>query len=118
MADATGPDKLAYYADVAASDPGRDYQRRVLAALELRPGHTVLDVGCGPGTDLADMAAAVTETGQVIGGDAEAAMVDEARRRTAGMPWVQVRVGDAHALPLADGSVDRARAVLRRRYKG
>lgn len=110
MADVTGPDKLTYYADVAASDPGRDYKRQVLTALDLRPGHTVLDVGCGPGTDLPDMAAAVTETGHVIGVDTEAAMVDEARRRMAGTPWVRIQTGDAHALPLPHESVDRARA--------
>jgi cyclopropane fatty-acyl-phospholipid synthase-like methyltransferase len=71
MGDAYGmssPDKSAYYAQIAASSPGRGYKEQVLAALDLRPGHTVLDVGCGPGTDLADMAEAVTETGAVIGG--------------------------------------------------
>jgi ubiquinone/menaquinone biosynthesis C-methylase UbiE len=36
-------------------------------------------------------------------------MVDEARRRMAGRPNVTLRPGDIHELPLADGSVDRAR---------
>ena len=113
MADSTavqGPDKLTYYAQVAASDPGRDYKQRVLAALDLRPGLTVLDVGCGPGTDLPAMADAVTGSGLVIGVDSEPAMVDEARRRLVGQPWVRVELGDAHALPLPNDSVDRARA--------
>lgn len=105
-----GPDKVTYYAEVAASSPGRGYKRQVLAALDLRPGLTVLDVGCGPGTDLPDMADAVTPSGSVIGVDIEPAMVDEATLRLADRSWVDVRLGEAGALPVADGSVDRARA--------
>ncbi|WP_406630639.1 methyltransferase domain-containing protein [Amycolatopsis sp. WGS_07] len=98
------PDKLDYYARVA--EAGRDYKRQVLAALDLRPGLTVLDVGCGPGTDLPAMAEAVTSSGSVIGVDAEPRMVEAA----ASVSRASVRLGDAHALPLADASVDRARA--------
>lgn len=106
----SSPDRLTYYAQVAASDQGRDYKRQVLAALDLRPGQTVLDVGCGPGTDLADMAELVTETGAVLGVDMESSMVEEAGRRLADIPWVEVRTGDAHRLPIPDRSVDRAHA--------
>lgn len=102
------PDKIDYYAQVA--EAGRDYKRHVLAALDLRPGLTVLDVGCGPGTDLPAMAEAVGSAGAVLGVDTEPGMVEEAGRRTSGTPQISVRLGDAQALPLADASVDRARA--------
>lgn len=105
-----GPDEVTYNAEVAASNPGHDYKQQVLAALELRPGQTVLDVGCGPGTDLLDLARAVTASGAVIGVDIEPSMVDEATRRVADTPWVDVRLGEAGALPVAERSVDRARA--------
>jgi SAM-dependent methyltransferase len=36
-------------------------------------------------------------------------MVREATQRAADLPGVEIRRGDAHALPLADASVDRAR---------
>lgn len=103
------PDPIDYLDRAAASDAGRDYKRRLLAGLRLGPGQVVLDVGCGPGTDLAAPAAAVGERGRVIGIDADPAMVLEARRRTAGLGMVDVVAGDAHALPLGAGSVDRAR---------
>ncbi|MGV9294207.1 methyltransferase domain-containing protein [Amycolatopsis sp. NPDC003676] len=102
------PDKIDYYAQVA--EAGRDYKRQVLAALDLRPGLSVLDVGCGPGTDLPAMAEAVGSAGTVLGVDTEPAMVEEAGRRVSGTPQTSVRLGDAHALPLAESSVDRARA--------
>ncbi|WP_433372196.1 methyltransferase domain-containing protein [Actinoplanes sp. CA-142083] len=95
------------YMDVAAATPaGLDYKRRSLAALDVRPGQTVVDIGCGPGTDLGRLAEAVGPDGLVIGIDRDPSMLAEARRRSD----ARVHEGDIHALPLADGSVDRARA--------
>ncbi|MFE9746133.1 methyltransferase domain-containing protein [Saccharothrix saharensis] len=99
----TQPDPIAYLDRVAVA--GSAYKQRLLDALDLRPDHVALDVGCGPGTDLPAMAERARE---VIGVDVDPAMVDEAKRRTGHLP-VDVRQGDAHALPLADHSVDRAR---------
>jgi len=102
-------DPIAYLDAAAASGPGADYKRRLLDALDLRPGHAVVDIGCGPGTDLGRLAAAVAPTGSVIGVDRDPAMLAEARRRSAGRPGIELREGDAHDLPLADASVDRGR---------
>jgi ubiquinone/menaquinone biosynthesis C-methylase UbiE len=108
--DDTRPDPIAYLDQTAASAAGAAYKRDLLVALDLRPGHTVLDIGCGPGTDLPDLAANVHEAGTVIGVDLSPTMVDEAYRRLAAWPNVRVRVGDAHDLPLPDRTIDRARA--------
>lgn len=104
------PDQIDYLDRVASSVPGRGYKRALLQAMDVRPGHTVLDLGCGPGTDLAALAAAVTESGVVHGIDADPRMRAEATLRSANYPQVRVDDGDAHSLPLADRSVDRARA--------
>lgn len=103
------PDRVEYLDRLAASDLGRSYKRRMLQELDVRAGHTVVDLGCGPGTDLADLAAAATDTGEVIGIDHDPAMVDAARARSADAPAVQARVGDVHDLALPDRSADRAR---------
>ncbi|MFV2019627.1 methyltransferase domain-containing protein [Micromonospora sp. LOL_023] len=102
-------DQIAYLDQAATSDPGREYKQRLLTALDLRPGLTVLDVGCGPGTDLPAMAVAVGSDGAVIGVDHDPEMLEQAQRRSAAHPQVSVRAGDAHALPFGDASVDRAR---------
>jgi ubiquinone/menaquinone biosynthesis C-methylase UbiE len=99
----TTPDPVDYLDHAARA--GQTYKQRLLASLDLQPAHTALDVGCGPGTDLPAMA---ERAGRVIGVDVDPAMVDEARRRTGHLP-VEVRRGDAHALPLEDRTVDRAR---------
>ncbi|YCK37176.1 methyltransferase domain-containing protein [Actinomadura sp. ATCC 39365] len=106
---ASRPDPISYLDHVASTDVGRGYKRQVLELLDLRPGQTVLDLGCGPGTDLAAMADAVAPAGRVIGLDRNSAMVAEAGARLAGRPQVEVRSGDVHELPVADGSIDRAR---------
>jgi ubiquinone/menaquinone biosynthesis C-methylase UbiE len=104
------PDPVRYLDGAAASATGRAYKRRLLAALGLRPGLTVLDIGCGPGTDLPAMAGGVAGgTGLVIGLDVDATMRTVAHNRGVGLDRVRVAGGDAHALPLRDASVDRVR---------
>jgi SAM-dependent methyltransferase len=102
-------DQISYLDTAAATDVGVDYKRRSVAGLELGPGQTVADIGCGPGTDLGRLADAVGPGGAVIGVDRDPMMLAEARRRYATTAGVEVRAGDIHDLPLAHGSVDRAR---------
>jgi ubiquinone/menaquinone biosynthesis C-methylase UbiE len=103
------PDPIIYLDRVAATDHGRSYKGRMFDELDIHPGQTVLDLGCGPGTDLASLAQAVAETGTVIGVDHDPATVDAARQRTADRHTVTVRLGDIHDLPLPDHAADRAR---------
>lgn len=109
-ADTPPPDHTAYLDDAAGSDDGRRYKQRALAALDVTTGQTVVDIGCGPGTDLLRLGETVGPTGTVLGIDTSATRTGAARDRTAGSPVVTVLRGDAHHLPLRSGTVDRARA--------
>jgi SAM-dependent methyltransferase len=73
----------------------------------LRPGLSLLDAGCGPGTLTADLARRVAP-GQVIGIDvaAEAVAEAEARAREARVANLSFRVGDFRSAGLAAGSFD------------
>ncbi|MEU4233326.1 methyltransferase domain-containing protein [Nonomuraea sp. NPDC026600] len=55
------------------------------------------------------MAATAASSGTVIGLDHDPVMVDQARVRLADRTNVEILTGDAQAMPLADGTVDRAR---------
>jgi arsenite methyltransferase len=74
----------------------------------LRPGETVLDLGCGAGIDTLLAARAVGETGRVIGLDMTPEMVDRARRNAAeaGLRNVEIRKGLIEQIPAPDSSVD------------
>jgi arsenite methyltransferase len=79
-----------------------------LAIAPLSPGETVLDVGCGAGTDLLLAALRVGADGAAIGVDMNQRMRDHASDGAArmGLANVDVRAGDATALPVATRSVD------------
>jgi SAM-dependent methyltransferase len=67
----------------------------------------VLDVGCGPGTITVDLAARVPG-GEVIGIDAAAGVLDEARAEAGrrGQGNVRFETGDVYQLAFSDGSFD------------
>ncbi|MDT0377618.1 methyltransferase domain-containing protein [Streptomyces sp. DSM 42041] len=103
------PEQAGYMLRAAKGEAGRAYKRRLVELLDVRPGHTVLDVGCGPGTDLPALVERAGANGTVIGVDRDPAMLAAARSRTKGLPGVELREGDAHALPVGRGTVDRAK---------
>jgi ubiquinone/menaquinone biosynthesis C-methylase UbiE len=101
----TRPDD--YLMRLAASDLGRAYKSLAVTELGIRSGDMVLDLGCGPGADLAAFAEATGPEGRVIGVDNDPAAVAEAATRAAGLSQVDVVRGDVHALDIPDASVDR-----------
>jgi arsenite methyltransferase len=84
-------------------------QRRVVrAALGLKPGEDVLDIGSGPGFLAGEMAEAVGPGGSVRGIDTSDAMLSLARQRqrASGSAPVEFGPGQATELPFADGAFD------------
>jgi arsenite methyltransferase len=74
----------------------------------LRPGETVVDLGCGGGLDVLLAAAKVGPTGKAIGIDMTSEMIERARRNAArqGAGNVAFHLATIDKLPLPDGSVD------------
>jgi arsenite methyltransferase len=79
-----------------------------LAIGPIHTGETVLDIGCGAGMDLLLAAKRTGATGHAIGVDMTAAMVERAQKsvEATGLRHVEVRPGDATALPIADTSIN------------
>ncbi|MDI3385314.1 methyltransferase domain-containing protein [Streptomyces sp. B-S-A8] len=81
----------------------------------VKPHMRILDVGCGPGTITADLAALVPE-GHVTGVDAAPGVLEQARATAAerGLDNVEFAVADVHALGFPDDTfcVAHAHQVL------
>jgi ubiquinone/menaquinone biosynthesis C-methylase UbiE len=85
----------------ASCGPTWPIRLRAVAALELRAGERVLDVGCGTGLSLALLREAVGEEGAVYGFDQSPEMLAQARERATAAGWSNVRVSEDSAQTLA-----------------
>jgi ubiquinone/menaquinone biosynthesis C-methylase UbiE len=82
----------------------------ILDGLRLSPGNRVLDLGCGMGTDVFDIARGVGSSGSVTGVDVSEVMIAQARQRAEGLNLpVSFEVADAQALQFEDASFDACR---------
>jgi arsenite methyltransferase len=74
----------------------------------IEPGLTVLDLGCGAGTDLLIAAQMVGPSGRVIGIDMTPSMLERAARSAAdmGLDNVEFHEGLIESVPVEDGSID------------
>jgi ubiquinone/menaquinone biosynthesis C-methylase UbiE len=99
---------VAYLDAVKELDAARVYRARVLELLDLQPGEAVLEVGCGTGDFAQILARQVGNSGRVVGLDASAALVEQARERVAESLPLEFRVGDAHGLDFPDACFDAA----------
>ena len=89
----------------------RAYKRRTFELLGVEPGASVLDLGCGTGDDVQDMARLVGPTGRVVGVDRSETVIAEARERVRGTTLpVAFQVADTYALPFPDATFDVCRA--------
>jgi len=81
---------------------------KVIELLAPRPNQRVLDVGCGPGLLLYDLAKIVGAGGKAVGIDISDAMLEMASARCEGLAQVDTIGAPADALPFADGHFDLA----------
>jgi ubiquinone/menaquinone biosynthesis C-methylase UbiE len=94
-------------------DAVKAYKTHSFGLLRLRPGMTVVDVGCGTGGDLAELATLVGHDGHVIGVEINPELAARARdlvAENALTATVEVLCESGEALSLADASVDAIRA--------
>ena len=79
---------------------------RAMDALSPEAGETIIDVGCGAGQTVLQLAQRVGPEGRIVGVDIAPPLVDVARRRAEGLSQVAFIVGDAQTLALPDQSID------------
>ena len=105
------PDFFVRFMEAGHRPPAiRTIKARMLERIALVRGEAVLDVGCGPGIDLLEMAEFVGAAGRLVGLDTSATMIAEAGRRAAARRTpAAFTVGDGQALPFPAGAFDVCR---------
>jgi len=83
-------------------------RRRIVAALALRAGEAILDVGSGPGNQIFEMSSMIGPGGRVQGIDPAESAIAIASRRCSGLSNVHFELGDAAQLPFDDKTFDAA----------
>ena len=84
----------------------------VMTALGARPGDVALDLYCGAGLFAGALAPAVGPEGTVVGVEADAAAVRDARHNLREWPWARVHKGDVAAVLRRGGPREAGSAAL------
>jgi ubiquinone/menaquinone biosynthesis C-methylase UbiE len=102
--EAASPRAYIEYLDAVGSLAGiQRIKRRTFDRLQAREGDHLLDVGCGAGDDVLALAEFVGHGGRVVGFDVSATMIEEARRRSAGLRLpIEFCLGEAEILDFPD----------------
>jgi SAM-dependent methyltransferase len=100
--------RVSYLDAVAALEGARAYKQHSFALMRLKPGDTVLELGCGTGDDLRSLAELVGSSGRVVGVDLSETMIAQAHMRTEKLP-VECYVGDAYRLEFESDMFDACR---------
>ncbi|HVK21415.1 MAG TPA: methyltransferase domain-containing protein [Actinokineospora sp.] len=98
--------------DFRGSKGRAELRRLAEAALQLKPGDRVLDIGCGSGPDLEMLRDAVGGEGFVLAIDASEVMVKHAKARVDAAGWDNVEVRHADATTLTVEGFDAALSIF------
>ncbi len=93
----------------ADSEDQKNFRKIILDAAKLNAGATAVEIGCGTGALLCNLAQAVGKSGNVIGFEPQKVFVQEARKRLAEAnfsSFAEVREGSAENLLIEDFVAD------------
>ena len=89
-----------------SSPQARLRRRSITDALAPQLEESLVDVGSGPGNQIAEIAPMVGPTGEVVGVDPEDSAIDIASQRCRDLPNVRFEQASLPALPFEDGTFD------------
>ncbi len=105
----TNYDNLSQWYDALSASSERPLALHGLQMLDAQPGERILEIGCGTGASLPDLATGTGSTGQILGFDLSRGMLNRAREKLgkhSTLSSVQLLQGDAYRLPLASETLD------------
>jgi ubiquinone/menaquinone biosynthesis C-methylase UbiE len=108
----TDPGALVTFLEAQEAVPGLDSMRAALLdQLRLEQARHALDVGCGLGPQVIEMARRMPPGGKAAGVDISQTMIEQARSRASGLGLdIRFETANAASLPFEDRSFDACRA--------
>lgn len=101
---------------LSESHAGHARRMAVLDSLQVEPGQAVLDLGCGGGHLVRELAQAVGDGGRAVGLDASQDQMKTARSLCADLPAAELVQGDATELIFGDGTFDALACIQTLEY--
>lgn len=102
--------------NISESLEGKSRRLAVLEALSIKSGQAILDLGCGGGHLVRDIALAVGENGRAVGLDASADQLDAAITFCTGLVAVEFIEGNATEMAFEDGCFDGLASIQMLEY--
>ena len=81
-------------------------RKRTIESASVKPGESILDIGCGTGFLTFDMAPIVGESGYILALDPKPSMVEATKDRCAGFCQIEVKQGDITSIPSSKTQFD------------
>jgi ubiquinone/menaquinone biosynthesis C-methylase UbiE len=101
--------KMSRWYDLMAGNAEQKISDIGLKMLDVKPAEKVLEIGCGTGNSIVNIARYVGESGKAYGLDISTGMLNITRAKVNKhdlSPRVDLTLGDATALPYNDGTLD------------
>ena len=101
-------DRLSRWYDLIAGGSEQKFRRVGLTLLDARMGETILEIGCGTGSSLADLANAVGQDGTILGIDISIGMLAQAAVKIKSTATTEIYLVAADGLhpPLPAANID------------
>jgi len=101
---------------IAEGPEGTARRMAVFEALAIESGQAVLDLGCGGGHLVREIALAVGVSGRAVGLDMSTEQLDAARAVCAGLPAAELIEGDATDMSFVEGTFDGLASIQTLEY--
>jgi len=105
----TNYDRMSRWYDLITLNSEARLANIAILQLNLQPGETLLEIGCGTGTNLIKIANSTVPSGKIIGLDISTGMLSCAREkvnRASSKNTIHLIQGDAENLPIPSGKID------------
>ena len=114
--DLPGPNLFEIQRRMAGTQEGVGRKKVAFESLDVQSGQTILDVGCGGGQLVYDLALSVGDTGQAVGVDTNAQQLDAAYKQCASLSNASFSKASCAALPFEDNFFDRIVSIQTLEY--